>query len=190
MSPGGGWMSYDRRPRKTVEGGVKVPRPGQVTNAVAADLVRCLLRNSSTAIASRGRTYARAGQVVEVRVADGEAAAAIQGTGGEPYGVRLAAEGDGSARAGCTCPYTCDYGWCKHAAALAYVVADLVDRDPAVERAWTGEPAAPQEEAAGPTGADATREVADLLTVLRRGGPSLDGAAQWAAAFEVLPPPR
>ena len=38
----------------------------------------------------------------------------------------------------CTFPYGCDGGWCKHAAALAYVAAFLLDRYPAARAVWTG----------------------------------------------------
>ena len=192
MSPRGGWFPYDRPARKAVEGGVKVARPGKVTNPVAAGLVECLVSKTSTAIAGRGRTYARAGQVVEVRIGDGEATATIQGSNREPYAVRLGAGDRGRARADCTCPYGCSgFGWCKHAAALAYVVADLVDRDPAIERAWTGQGTDAINainDAAGKGGV--AGEVTGLRAALNAAPRPVDAAAQWRAAVEVLPPPR
>ena len=56
---------------------------------------------------------------------------------------RTVISGSDRVAADCTCPYGCDYDWCKHAAALAYVAAFLLDRDPDVRAVWTGqEPAA------------------------------------------------
>ena len=189
------WYPYERRPRRAVQGGVKVPRPGTVTNQVALALLQCLESMTRSTVAARGRTYARAGQVVEVRIDGGEAAAAIQGTGGRPYTVWLGAQDDGgSATARCNCPYGCsEVEWCKHAAALAYVVADLVEHDREMERLWSG---VVGEGTARDTGGGAGpgAETAALVTILRAGpgagpGAAVDGQAQWRAVVEILPPP-
>ena len=69
--------------------------------------------------------------------------AQIQGTGATPYEVRLARttiSGSDRVAADCTCPYGCDDGWCKHAAALAYVAAFLLDRDTTARAEWSGSP--------------------------------------------------
>lgn len=100
------------------------------------------LEAASPGILSRARNYARLGQVVSVRVAPGEFTAAIQGTAEEPYSVALRAvtiSGSQRTDASCDCPYGCDLGWCKHAAALAYVAAHLLDTDPRCRATWTGE---------------------------------------------------
>jgi D-alanyl-D-alanine endopeptidase (penicillin-binding protein 7) len=84
-------------------------------------------------------------------VADGEITAEIQGTESRPYQVRLfrtSISGADRVGADCSCPYGCDYGWCKHAAALAYVGAALLDRDAGTRALWTG--AQPQDAAALP----------------------------------------
>ncbi|MET7298167.1 SWIM zinc finger family protein [Embleya sp. NPDC005575] len=124
----------------------------------------------------RGRTYARGGAVGQVTVAQGSAAASVQGSRRTPYrstvrveqltdrqwdqlldmiaerAANIAALLDGEMPAGladdavaagvpllpgprdldpeCSCP---DWGYpCKHAAALCYQVARLLDRDPFV----------------------------------------------------------
>lgn len=185
MTPSRGWpRRWESRPRLGVEGGVKVARPGKVTDADAVRLVERAVDRTSPAVASRGRTYARAGQVVELRVADGQVSAAIQGTANEPYAVSLSRAADGTASAVCTCPYGCDeIDWCKHAAALAYVLADLLQREAGIAGAWS----AAGGESAGPLVDRA--ELADLVATLRAPLPQVDGAAQWAAASEVCPPP-
>lgn len=165
---------------------MRVQRPGQVSDPEAAALVERLTTQTRPTIAARARTYARAGQVVELRVVDGQASAAIQGSDADPYAVWLVRGPDGSADATCTCPYGCDeVEWCKHAAALAYVVADLLHREPAIAAAWLGHDAPATEAAA--TG----EEVAVLLARLRTPSPPAvrDCARQWAEAFAVLAPP-
>ena len=145
----GRWGSYyDVPPRRAVEGGVVVPRPGKVSDPLAVDLVAAAEMESAGQILARGRTYARAGQVVAVQVEPAGVSAQIQGTAATPYEVRLdrtTISGSDRVAADCTCPYGCDDGWCKHAAALAYVAAYLLDRDPSTRATWTGE-----QPAAGP----------------------------------------
>lgn len=137
----GRWDFYDAPPRRPVEGGVVVAKPGKVSDPLAADLVAAAEMESAPQILARGRTYARAGQVVAVQVGPTCFSAQIQGTGAKPYDVRLdrtTISGSERVAAGCTCPYGCDDGWCKHAAALAYVAALLLDRDSTARAAWTG----------------------------------------------------
>ncbi len=140
----GRWDFFDTPPRRSVEGGVVVAKPGKVGHSLAADLVAAAEMESEPQILARGRTYARAGQVVAVQARHMGFSAQIQGTDARPYQVRLdrtTISGSDRVAADCTCPYGCDYGWCKHAAALAYVAAFLLDRDPAARAAWTGTPA-------------------------------------------------
>jgi hypothetical protein len=215
VTPRDRWLSFDRpyAPRIAVDGGVRVARPGAVTSDAASRLVALIERRTTQGIGSRGRTYARAGQVVEVRIVDGSASAAIQGSDAEPYAVALEHENDGAVEARCSCPYGCDaLEWCKHAAALAYVVAHLVDTDRTMATAWlgadgdqgpvagdpvagdpvAGEPAAGGSPSAPSAGtpkspADPTVEqVAALVTRLRAPRTAVDGPAQWAAAIDVL----
>jgi hypothetical protein len=89
--------------------------------------------------------------------------------------------------ADCTCPYGCDYDWCKHAAALAYVAAFLLDRDADVRAVWTG-----QEPAAGSGSEQPPPPVVldtDELEALRRPPPQVDALALLAAADAVVPHP-
>jgi hypothetical protein len=118
-----------------------VAKPGKVSDPLAEELVAAAEIESAPQILARGRTYARAGQVVAVQVAPEGFSAQIQGTGATPYDVRLdrtMISGSDRVAADCTCPYGCDDGWCKHAAALAYVAAFLLDRDPEARAQWAG----------------------------------------------------
>ena len=137
------WATYyDAAPRHSVEGGVVVAKPGKVNDPLALDLVAAAEIESAPQILARGRTYARAGQVVAVQVEPEGFSAQIQGSGASPYEVRLdrtTISGSDRVAADCTCPYGCDDGWCKHAAALAYVAAFLLDRDQEARSVWTGQ---------------------------------------------------
>jgi uncharacterized Zn finger protein len=149
MSPvgRGGW--YEPRSRIAVEGGVAVPKPGKVSDPDALAIIEAAAIETRPPILSRGRTYARAGQVIGV-TADAEGfSGRIQGSERRPYEVRLnrhMISGADRIHADCSCPYTCDYDWCKHAAALAYVAAFLVDTQPATRAVWIGEEPAPEVE--------------------------------------------
>lgn len=142
MSPRGRWVDYyDSPPRKQVQGGVVVAKPGKVTDPMAQELITAAQFETGDTIMARGRTYARAGQVVAVQSEPKAFLAQIQGTGKRPYQVRLdrvVISGSDRVAADCTCPYGCDYGWCKHAAALAYVAAFLLDHDAAIRATWSG----------------------------------------------------
>jgi uncharacterized Zn finger protein len=81
--------------------------------------------------------------------------------------------------ASCTCPYTCDYDWCKHAAALAYVAAFLVDTQPATRAIWTGE----QHQAQVPALTD------EQVRTLRDPGSLRTFADRLAAATHIVPRP-
>ncbi len=142
MSPvgRGGW--YEARQRIAVEGGVKVPKPGKVEDPDALAIIEAAAIETRPPILSRGRTYARAGQVIGVTADEDGFSARIQGSDRRPYEVRLTRHmisGADRIQADCTCPYSCDYDWCKHAAALAYVAAFLVETQPATKAVWTGE---------------------------------------------------
>lgn len=185
----GGW--YEARPRRAVEGGVVVAKPGKVTGALAAEMVAAAEMETSSAILARGRTYARAGQVVALEVDEGRFSAQIQGSASEPYRVglrRTVISGSDRIAADCSCPYGCDMGWCKHAAALAYVAAHLLDTQVATVAAWTGD-----DDAGPPAGGAGPAAVAGLseedLATLRRPAPVLDAAALLAAAEELVPHP-
>jgi hypothetical protein len=195
------WDFYDAPPRRAVEGGVVVANPGKVSDSLAADLVAAAQMESAPQILARGRTYARAGQVVAVHVGAKGFSAQIQGTGAKPYEVRLdrtTISGSERVAADCTCPYGCDDGWCKHAAALAYVAAFLLDRDPAARAAWTGAPAAPASPDPGIPGAIADTAVVpasamtldpDDLAALRSPLPRQDARELLAAAEALVPHP-
>lgn len=138
----GGW--YQAPPRRKVEGGVTVPKPGRVTNPEAQDMVQAAEMETDAKVLARGRTYARQGQVIDVQCEPGMFTARIQGTSSQPYLVRLdrvTISGSERVSADCDCPYGCDFGWCKHAAALAYVAAFLMDVDDEVRSRWAGETA-------------------------------------------------
>ncbi len=146
MSPrnSGGW--FEAKPRIAVQGGVVVPKPGKVTDPAAMSIVEAATMETSATILGRGRTYARAGQVLGLQADEQGFSAQIQGSSRNPYEVRLAKvviSGSDRIDATCSCPYGCDFGWCKHAAALAYVAAYLVDTQPAARATWTGVAAEP-----------------------------------------------
>lgn len=138
----GGWPDYRQAQRRSVEGGVVVARPGKVSHPVAADLLAAAQMEAGPQFLARGRTYARAGQVMGLTLGEAEITAEIQGTGAKPYRVRLfrtSISGSDRVGADCTCPYGCDFGWCKHATALAYVAAALLDREAGARARWTGQ---------------------------------------------------
>jgi hypothetical protein len=177
----GGW--FEAKPRIAVEGGVAVPKPGKVTHPAALDILHAAEVETSAAILGRGRTYARAGQVLGLEADDQGFSARIQGSARRPYTVRLAKvviSGSDRIDATCTCPYGCDYGWCKHAAALAYVAAFLVDTQPATRAVWVGE--------------QPTQELAELeasdIAVLKSSPPWLTFAQRVAAASDLVPWPQ
>jgi hypothetical protein len=197
----GGWGFYDAPPRRAVEGGVVVAKPGKVDDPSAADLVAAAEMESAPQILARGRTYARAGQVVAVQVEPRGFSAQIQGTGSKPYEVRLdrtTISGSDRVAADCTCPYGCDDGWCKHAAALAYVAAFLLDRDLTARAAWTGAPSSSTPDDAGIPGTIADTAVVpasaltlhpDDLATLRNPLPRQDAQDLMAVAESLVPHP-
>jgi hypothetical protein len=90
--------------------------------------------------------------VVSIRVQPQEITAEVQGSADEPYQVALRPmmiSGSQRTDASCDCPYGCDFGWCKHAAALAYVAAHLLDTDLSCRSTWLGEEQAQPEAPAG-----------------------------------------
>ncbi|MEZ5157939.1 MAG: SWIM zinc finger family protein [Candidatus Nanopelagicales bacterium] len=191
MSPQGRWGNYyEAQPRRAVQGGVVVAKPGKVTDPVAVEVVEAATMETGDKILARGRTYARAGQVVEVHTEPRAFTAQIQGSGKKPYEVRLdriVISGSDRLAADCTCPYGCDHDWCKHAAALAYVAAFMLDRDPQVRAVWAGE------EPAAPAGSDQPVPPVvlsdDELEALRSPLPQVDVRGLLAAADAVVPHP-
>lgn len=177
------------RPRRAVEGGAAVAKPGRVDGEEAAELVAAAEMETAPQILARGRTYARAGQVVAVRAQEGVFTAEIQGTRAQPYRVsltRTTISGADRIAADCTCPYGCDFGWCKHAAALAYVAAFLVDTQPATATAWGGSVSA----AGGPAAAAVAPPLApEEVAALRRPLPALHAGQLLAAAAALVPHP-
>ena len=195
------WNFAEAPPRRAVQGGVVVAKPGKVDHPLAEDLIAAAEMESEPQILPRGRTYARAGQVVAVQAEHRSFSAQVQGTGDQPYQVRLdrtTISGSHRVAADCTCPYGCDDGWCKHAAALAYVAAFLLDRDPAARAMWSGEsdtarspdPGIPEsiaETAVVP--ASALSLDPDDLATLRRAIPQHDAQELLAAAESLVPHP-
>jgi uncharacterized Zn finger protein len=147
-------------------------------------LVAFSLAHSAAAIPGRARTYARQGQVVGVSIEDESAQAQIQGTDVRPYQVGLRRVAPHNFTAECTCPYGCTpRAWCKHAVALAYVVAELVDTDGASAARWTGS-----------LDSDAPLQVSmpvapELLARLTAPRPHFSARDVLARAAEVVPPP-
>jgi len=201
----GGFDYYDAPPRRAVEGGVVVARPGKVSDPMAAELVAAAEMESAPQILARGRTYARAGQVVAVQVEPRGFSAQIQGTKATPYEVRLdrtRISGSDRVAADCTCPYGCDDGWCKHAAALAYVAAFLLERDQTARTTWVGAAAAAGSDGPDPgpgipgTIADTVVVPASALTLgpddlatLRSPTPRRDAQELLAQAEALVPHP-
>lgn len=185
-----------------------VAKPGKVSDPAAHELIAAAEMESESKIMARGRTYARAGQVVSLRVEPESFSARIQGTGAKPYEVRLdrtTISGADRVAANCTCPYGCEFGWCKHAAALAYVAAFLLDHDPVARSTWTGvaddvaalgsdgeldESGIPTQVAGAPLlPAAALMLGPEDLAALRSPSPSLDPIALLAAAEALVPHP-
>jgi hypothetical protein len=188
MSPRGRWDYYDAPARKQVQGGVVVAKPGKVADPVAAELIAAAAMESGDKILARGRTYARAGQVVAVQSEPGVFTAQIQGTDTRPYEVRLERtmiSGSDRVDADCTCPYGCDYGWCKHAAALAYVAGFLIDHDSGVRAVWAGDSVVP----ADPVVVGVDPLTADEMETLRLPASHTDAEAQLARAETFVPHP-
>ncbi len=182
MSPYGadGW--FEARPRVAVQAGVAVPKPGKVTDPSAVAIIEAAEMETRAPILSRGRTYARAGQVLGVQVTSESVEASIQGSDRLPYHVvltKVLISGSERIHASCTCPYTCDYDWCKHAAALAYVAAFLVDTQPATCAVWSGEQAGTELEVE-PIEPGRLRRHAQPATFAQR--------IAWAT--EIVPPPE
>lgn len=176
----GGW--FEARPRIAVAGGVKVPKPGKVTDPDAMELVEAATMECTATILARGRTYARAGQVIGVEAGAEGFSAKIQGSTRTPYKVRLERvmiSGSERIQADCTCPYGCDFDWCKHAAALAYVAAFLVDTQPATRAVWTGGQAVPEPAPENPVD----------LSVLRGSAPGLTFSQRIESAAAFVPWP-
>lgn len=171
MSPQGhrGW--YEAKSRIAVEGGVVVPKPGTVTDPEALGIIEAAAVETRPPILSRGRTYARSGQVIGVTADHEGFTGRIQGSDRKPYEVRLTRHmisGSDRIHADCTCPYTCDYDWCKHAAALAYVAAFLVDTQPATRSVWLGEDDASQTPELTPDDLSVLRRPAAMRTFAER----------------------
>lgn len=178
------WLDSDYQApvRRAVDGGVKASKPGTATSDEGKALVDGAKRLCTAAIATRARTYARHGQVVGVDVGEKTAVAQVQGSGEQPYLLSLYRRDFGDYTADCDCPYGCgERYWCKHAVALAFVVADMIDHDPALLAHWSGQPA--------PTPPAGVRIAPDVLQRLAEPLPELDVVAVMASAAEVAPPP-
>ena len=181
----GGWRRFPpARPREVAGGIATRSRRGTIGDSWWS---RRFLSAIEAAMAggrsTRGRTYARKGQVIELSIGPGVITAKVQGTRRTPYTVRIAMPvaddeqwekvvsalasqavhaaqllagelppevetvfaGEGVTllpsptsrlATDCTCP-----DWanpCKHVAAVCYLVAEAIDRDPFQLLAWRG----------------------------------------------------
>lgn len=79
---------YYRRPRKRVEGGIKARAVKFGESWWAARWLEALPARSASRL-TRGRTYARQGQITEFQVQPGKITGRIQGSANEPYQVTL-----------------------------------------------------------------------------------------------------
>ena len=156
-------------------------KPGKATSAEGMALVDGANQHCSSAIASRAeprpaRSSCGCGPWRQVRRGAGT------GLWQRPYLLSLYRRDFGDYTADCDCPYGCtELYWCKHAVALAYVVADIIEHDPSILLRWTGDP--PAEVAVG------VRIQPDRLARLTEPIQELDVAQVMAAAAEVAPPP-
>ena len=79
-------------------------------------------------IAARARAYARDGNIRKIIYQDNTVSAFIMGQG-DLYDTEITGlETSSAVTASCTCYYQCSpRNWCKHATALAYVIAAILD---------------------------------------------------------------
>lgn len=77
------------RPPVRVDGGRRV-EPRRQHDGLTADLLEQVRVRSTSGVASRGRSYARAGQTVDLTLGRGRVSARIQGSDPEPYEVSIA----------------------------------------------------------------------------------------------------
>jgi uncharacterized Zn finger protein len=79
---------YERTVARPVDGGRRVD-PRRRCDGLAADLVEQVCARSSSGVATRGRSYARAGQTVGLTLGRGRVSARIQGSDPAPYRVSI-----------------------------------------------------------------------------------------------------
>lgn len=85
------WPRYPKTTRRAVEDGVKARKAGKgfATRWWAKKWLEALERIAGSSRLSRGRSYARSGQVMDYRVEAGGVTAKVQGSRRQPYDVRL-----------------------------------------------------------------------------------------------------
>lgn len=109
-------------------GTVTVTNPGAAAGPDARRFVAAVEANMGAAITARARNYARAGRVGLPTVTAGESLSAYVTGSDRPYRTEVGGLDGSRAWAQCSCPYGClSLDWCKHAGALGYVGAALLD---------------------------------------------------------------
>lgn len=85
------WWMYEGGPRRAAKGGIPArSRRGEIGESWwAKRFLDALKAVADTSRLGRGRSYARTGQVMELRVHPGRVTARVQGSRAEPYAVRL-----------------------------------------------------------------------------------------------------
>ncbi|HVG43543.1 MAG TPA: SWIM zinc finger family protein [Longimicrobium sp.] len=85
------WWMYEGGPRRAAKGGIPAKsRRGEIGESWwSKRFLDALKAVADTSRLGRGRSYARTGQVMELRVEPGRVTARVQGSRDEPYAVRL-----------------------------------------------------------------------------------------------------
>ncbi len=85
------WRQYDHAPRRQARDGIRArSQRGEIGESWwSRRFIAALSAVADTSRLSRGRSYARSGQVMELRVEPGRVGARVQGSRREPYRVRI-----------------------------------------------------------------------------------------------------
>jgi uncharacterized Zn finger protein len=85
------WWAFEGGPRRAAKGGIPArSRRGEIGESWwSKRFLDALKEVADTSRLGRGRSYARTGQVMELRVHPGRVTARVQGSRAEPYAVRL-----------------------------------------------------------------------------------------------------
>ena len=85
------WWEWEQRPRRAAKDGIKARSTrGEIGESWwSARFIAALHEVADASRLTRGRSYARSGQVMDLRVETGTVSARVQGSAARPYAVRL-----------------------------------------------------------------------------------------------------